>query len=362
MMNNKLKTDMKREFNVPSIKNFGMNTGTLLSGKNLNLIFKTIGRRFSATMMLLLAVIPVYSQAPAADTKVPAQFPQWAMDPVVYIVGFLFFMMCITIYVLYRVNISLIKTVAPKTFEKEKTVVVPVTSVKKVSLLRRLYLSMVDSVPVEHEKDVLLDHDYDGIKELDNNLPPWWKYGFYFTIAFGVFYLLYFHVSGIGKLQGDEYKEELAFAAQQKDARMKASKDLVNEENVTFLADAEEIAKGKETFIKLCKACHLEDGGGQVGPNLTDDYWIHGGGIKNIFKTITYGVPNKGMISWQSQLSPKQIQEVGSYIMTLKGTKPLVAKEPEGDIWKEENAMQPDSAKQAGSDSSGAATAAENKL
>ncbi len=348
---------MKRNLIIQSLNTFRMNMATLLSGKVVKPLIMDKSRRFFLMLLFLTAGIPAFAQSPAAETKVPAQFPQWAMDPVVYIVCFLFLMMVITIYILYRVNISLIKTMAPKVFEEKHAEVQRETVVKKDSLFRRLYLKMVDSVPVEHEKDVLLDHDYDGIKELDNNLPPWWKYGFYFTIAFAVFYLLYFHVSGIGKLQGEEYREELAIAAEQKEARMKANANFVNEENVVALTDADGISKGKETFVKLCVACHRADGGGQVGPNLTDDYWIHGGGIKNIFKTITYGVPNKGMISWQSQLSPKQIQQVGSYIMTLKGTNPAGAKEPQGDIWMEENAAKPDSAKKAGVDSASVVSA-----
>jgi cytochrome c oxidase cbb3-type subunit 3 len=93
--------------------------------------------------------------------------------------------------------------------------------------------------------------------------------------------------------------------------------------------------EGKATFEKLCSACHRADAGGQVGPNLTDEYWIHGGGIHNVFKTITYGVPDKGMLSWKSQLTPKQIQQVASYILSLKGSNPAGGKEPQGDKWVE---------------------------
>jgi cytochrome c oxidase cbb3-type subunit 3 len=204
---------------------------------------------------------------------------------------------------------------------------------------------MVDSVPVEKEKDVLLDHDYDGIKELDNNLPPWWKYGFYFTIVFAVVYMFYYHVSGAGNLQLAEYQNELDLAAQQKAERMKAQANYVTEDNVVALTAAGDISEGKQVFMKLCAACHRADGGGQVGPNLTDEFWLHGGGIKNVFKTITYGVPNKGMLSWQSQLSPKQIQQISSYILTLKGSNPPAPKEQQGDKWEEPNIAASDSGK-----------------
>jgi cytochrome c oxidase cbb3-type subunit 3 len=299
-------------------------------------------KRIVPVILSVITSLPVMAQDATVASNPGASFPKWAYDPALYIIGALCLILIITIYVLYKVNMTLLNVVSPKPeaeFKPASTIRVQ----KKDSFLRKVYLKMVDSVPVEKEKDVLLDHDYDGIKELDNNLPPWWKYGFYFTIAFAVVYLLYYHVSGVGKLQEAEYAEEVQIAAQEKAARLLASADNVNEETVIRLTDAEGIAKGKETFTKLCAACHLADAGGQVGPNLTDDYWLHGGGIKNVFKTITYGVPTKGMISWEAQLSPKQIQQVASYVLSLKGTNPAGGKEPQGDIWKEESTVKPDS-------------------
>jgi cytochrome c oxidase cbb3-type subunit 3 len=195
--------------------------------------------------------------------------------------------------------------------------------------------SMTRSVPVEQERDVMLDHDYDGIRELDNQLPPWWKYGFYLTIVFAVVYLFGYHLSGTGKLQLEEYDQQMAEAEALKMEMMQRNAEFVTAENVTLLSDAALIAEGKGLFEKNCAACHKSDGGGNVGPNLTDDFWIHGGGIGNVFRTVTEGVPAKGMISWKSQLSPRQIQEVSSYILTLHGTNPPGAKEPQGDLWKE---------------------------
>jgi cytochrome c oxidase cbb3-type subunit III len=286
-------------------------------------------------IVLILSSIPAFSQVTVTEVKHVAEFPAWAMDPLNYLILLIFSILALSVYVLYKVNLTLLEIVSPGSTELVK---LPSTVSKKntPSLFMKAYLKMVDSVPVDKEKDVLLDHDYDGIKELDNNLPPWWKYGFYFTIVFSFVYMLYYHASGSGKLQLDEYKAELAFAAQQKEERLKASADNVNEENVVILTDAEAIAHGKETFSKFCVACHKADGGGMVGPNLTDEYWIHGGGIKNVFKVITYGVPNKGMLSWQSQLSPKQIQQAASYILTLQGTNPQGGKEPQGEKWIDE--------------------------
>jgi cytochrome c oxidase cbb3-type subunit 3 len=111
---------------------------------------------------------------------------------------------------------------------------------------------------------------------------------------------------------------------------------MVNSETVIALTDADAISAGQGIYIQNCVACHGQKGEGSVGPNLTDEYWIHGGGIKNVFKTVQNGVPAKGMISWKSQLSPKQIQQVSSFILTFQGTKPDNGKAPQGDIWKEE--------------------------
>jgi cytochrome c oxidase cbb3-type subunit 3 len=190
------------------------------------------------------------------------------------------------------------------------------------------------AIPLEKEADMLLDHDYDGIKELDNALPPWWKYGFYITIAVAVFYTLKFEVWHSGMNPTQEYAAEMTAAKIQTDAYLAAAKDNVDENSVTDL-DSKGAAAGKEIFTKTCVACHLAEGQGSVGPNLTDDYWIHGGSIKEIFKTIKYGFPDKGMQSWQSTYSPVEMQQLASYIRTLKGTNPPNPKAPQGDLYKE---------------------------
>ncbi|CAN5667908.1 cbb3-type cytochrome c oxidase N-terminal domain-containing protein [soil metagenome] len=209
-------------------------------------------------------------------------------------------------------------------------------AVPKVTIWTKLMDSMTRSVPIAKEADVMLDHNYDGIRELDNQLPPWWKWGFVFTIVFAVIYLISYHVTGTGKLSLQEYSDELKQAQLDKEERMKDAANNITEENVVAFTDAHEIAEGKNIFEKSCLACHGNLGQGNVGPNLTDEFWLHGGGIKNVFKTITEGVPNKGMISWKTQLAPKQIQEVASFILTLKGTNPEGAKDPQGDKWAEE--------------------------
>ena len=193
---------------------------------------------------------------------------------------------------------------------------------------------MTRAVPLEKEADVLLDHDYDGIKELDNALPPWWKYGFYITIVIGVIYLYHFHISGNGKNPEQEYAVEMMAGAKQEEEYKAKTKDLVDENNVT-LSDASGIAAGKELFIQSCVACHAADGGGGIGPNLTDNYWIHGSSMNDIYKTIKVGYPEKGMQSWQSMFSPIQMKNIASFVHSLKGTKPANPKDPQGDLIQE---------------------------
>ena len=195
---------------------------------------------------------------------------------------------------------------------------------------------LTKAVPVEKEADIMLDHNYDGIKELDNNLPPWWVWGFYATIIFAFVYLAHYHLFRTGPLQTEEYNIAMQEAADQAKARELSMKDFVSAETITALNTPEALGAGKGIYDKNCVACHGAELGGSVGPNLTDDFWINGGGIRNIFKVITEGVPAKGMISWKSQLTPKQIQQVASFILTKHGSNPVGGKEPQGEKYVEE--------------------------
>ena len=210
--------------------------------------------------------------------------------------------------------------------------------IKSFGLLKKIKSHLVALTPLENEDEILLKDDYDGIKELDNRIPPWFNYLFYFTVLFGIYYLLDYHVFKTGKLQAEEYREEMTIAESRKAELMKTGA-LVNENTVTRLTDAASLNAGKDIFRTNCVPCHGPDGGGIIGPNFTDDYWIRGGGIKNIFSTIKYGVPAKGMISWQTQLNPKQMQDVASYIMTMHGTKPANPKAPEGTLYIDSTAI-----------------------
>lgn len=214
-------------------------------------------------------------------------------------------------------------------------------------------------------KDELLDHDYDGIKELDNDLPPWWLYLFYITIGWAVIYVLWFHILGIGMTSGDEYQKELnprytkemnpnykpsSFMASYHSPLYKPGGDETpytvamagprtafveerpeDEPEHTALTDATALATGAEIFKSKCVQCHGVGGAGGIGPNLTDDYWLHGAGINNVLKTVKFGVPAKGMIAWRTFLSQEDILKVASYVLTLKGTNPPNPKAPQGE-------------------------------
>ena len=195
-------------------------------------------------------------------------------------------------------------------------------------------------VAVHDEKQILIDgHDYDGIQELDNRMPPWLQFLFYTTIFIAVVYSAYYF-SGLGDLQIAELDKEIATAEAEKKAYMEKVGASMDENSVTALTDKSGVAAGMKIFQEKCTACHGTEGGGTVGPNLTDDYWLHGGGIHNLFKVIKYGVPEKGMISWEKQLSPTDIQKVASFVLSLTGTKPSNAKEPQGELLNDENVAQ----------------------
>jgi cytochrome c oxidase cbb3-type subunit 3 len=190
------------------------------------------------------------------------------------------------------------------------------------------------AAPLEKEADVLLDHDYDGIKELDNALPPWWKWGFYITIIIGVIYLFRFHVSKTGPTPEQEYNQEMTAAAAKLENFRKNNKASFDEKTVT-MADAAGIAAAKKIFTSICFACHGPNGeGNAVGPNLTDKYWLHGGSLGEIFKTITNGVPDKGMQPWGKTYSPTDIRNLASFVLSLQGTNPPNGKAPQGELYK----------------------------
>lgn len=193
--------------------------------------------------------------------------------------------------------------------------------------------SMTKSKEVEEEHEIILDHNYDGIRELDNKLPPWWIWGFYATIVFAVVYLIRFHIVG-DYTQAEEYLAEVTQAEKDVEAYLATVENIIDYETVVALEEASDLAAGEKIYTTNCVACHRADGGGGIGPNLTDKHWILGGGIKNVFKTISEGGrPGKGMVSWKSDLSAKEMQQAASYVLTLQENDPADGKAPEGDIW-----------------------------
>ncbi|WP_018477917.1 c-type cytochrome [Pontibacter roseus] len=195
---------------------------------------------------------------------------------------------------------------------------------------RMLFLLKGDTtVMTGKAKDVIhSNHDFDGIQEYDNDLPPWWKYMFYVSIVFAVGYMLHYHVFRTGALQEEEYEMEMQEAA------LIAAQNVEDPNAVTnfeVLTEAAALESGKAIYLQNCAACHGQAGEGTVGPNLTDEYWLHGGDVNEIFKTVKFGVPSKGMVPWQGKLTKDQMLEVSSYILSLQGSNPANGKEAQGE-------------------------------
>jgi cytochrome c oxidase cbb3-type subunit 3 len=199
-------------------------------------------------------------------------------------------------------------------------------------LIKRTRIVMTENKNPEYDEltndKFLEDHVYEGISELDNDLPTWYRFFFYVTILIAVAYLLRFHVYKTAPLQLEEYNNEFAVL----ELEDENSSDSVSIQ----LALAEEnkgpgLAEGKKIFARSCAVCHLSKGEGLVGPNLTDEYWTHGGSIDDLILVINEGVPEKGMVSWKNQLTQSNINNVAHYILSLQGTNPPNAKAPQGD-------------------------------
>ena len=193
--------------------------------------------------------------------------------------------------------------------------------------------------PIKEESEIDMGHSYDGIRELDNVLPPWFTWTFIATIVFGFAYLWRYHAAANpAPDQYQEYEQSVAQAKLKLDAYLAAKGDAVDETNVVMLG-ATDIASGAKIYQTNCVACHGDKGQGGVGPNLTDDYWKNGGSIGNVFKTIKLGVVEKGMQSWKDVFSATQIAQLSSYVKSLHGTNPPGGKAPEGDVYKETAAV-----------------------
>jgi len=192
----------------------------------------------------------------------------------------------------------------------------------------RFWKGLTNAAPIESEAEVMTDHEYDGIRELDNVLPPWWVWLFYLSIVFAVVYFGYYEIYITTDMSVDEYQAEMLIA------EVQAAAIGVNVNNVVIMEDESNLANGQKVFESNCASCHLNDGGGSIGPNLTDNYWKNGGSVQEVFTTIENGITGTAMVSWKALISPNDRQDVTSYILVnLVGSTPAAGKDPEGELY-----------------------------
>jgi cytochrome c oxidase cbb3-type subunit III len=274
----------------------------------------------SLILLLSVASIPSFAQDVAAETK--NSFSNWDVYLFITIILLLF----VVVLVLVR---SLFILMGIKRAEKEYKEGV-------TERVQTFFQRFNETVPIEEEDSLDLAHKYDGIRELDNKVPSWWTWTFAACILFSVVYLYQMFVTKSIPDQITELATANEIAAEEKLAYLKKGANNVDENTVVMLG-ADEIAEGATLFAKNCVACHGDKGqGNAVGPNLTDAYWIHKGGIKEIFYSIKYGWPEKGMKSWKEDFSPGQIAQISSYVKSLVGSNPPGAKEAQGDLYQDE--------------------------
>lgn len=290
-------------------------------------LIKTIG-----VLMLLLWGNTVFAQesTTAAPTfwSDPFNHP---MTPLYLISAFVFITIVLVLIVaLYMIRIINILTAQA---EKERATKLGIAYVPRPSWWNRFNKSMSAAVPVEQEQSIELDHNYDGIKELDNHLPPWWKWLFIATVVWSGIYIFVYHFSDSLPLQTEEYQTEFA-EAEEKASQAAASKpeSVIDENTLVYSSDEAILTNGRSVFTINCVACHKADGGGNaIGPNLTDAYWLHGGDLKSIFSTVKNGIVEKGMPAWGKAMSPKDVRDVTFYVMSLQGSNPPDAKAAQGE-------------------------------
>lgn len=271
---------------------------------------------------------------PAEKTFLNDPFSDPLLPYYVVIVLILVSVVLVSVVGIYLIRIFNMLTEQAK---KEKAIKSGAVYTPSPNWWQRFSQTMNASVPVEQETEMEMEHSYDGIKELDNHLPPWWKWLFYGTIAWAAIYVVVFHFSNSLPLSLEEYHTELAVAEEQaKQRKIDQPEALIDESNMTYTNDPVIIANGKNVFANNpCGSCHRNDGGGNsIGPNLTDDYWIHGGNLKDVYGTIKNGAVDKGMPAWGKNMSPQDVRDVAFYIMSLKGSNPPDAKSPQGELFK----------------------------
>jgi cytochrome c oxidase cbb3-type subunit 3 len=177
----------------------------------------------------------------------------------------------------------------------------------------------------------MANHEHDGITELDNVLPRWWLQILWGTVLFALGYWLYYQVFATGESPLTAYKREKMLAAQAEAERLKAQGELTPDRLVAMSKNVAIVSAGKATFVATCASCHAQNAGGQVGPNLTDEYWLHGGKPEQILATIRGGVLPKGMPAWGPQLGEEKVREVAAYVLSIRNTHVPGGKPPQGD-------------------------------
>ncbi|MDX1908792.1 MAG: cbb3-type cytochrome c oxidase N-terminal domain-containing protein [Bacteroidia bacterium] len=281
--------------------------------------------KWPALAALLLAGLPLAAQAPDTGTDAVT-----IRDLTMLLMFATIMIAIISLILAYMVFVLIRARAAEAAVAAGLAVAQPKPLIDWAAFKRRF---ITDAVPVAQEQDIDMGHDYDGIRELDNNLPPWWKYGFYFTIAWSAVYLWFFHIQTDWS-SDQQWRDEVAAAEVDKAEYLKKVGNKVDEASVVVLADASQLTAGKSVYTANCASCHGQAGEGMVGPNLTDAYWLHGGTVQDVFKVVKYGVVEKGMLAWQDRLSPLEMQQVTSYILTsLQGTNPPNAKAPQGELF-----------------------------
>jgi len=293
----------------------------LLSERGQELLNRA-SKNSGAAIIIALLILP--NQMQAAESGITAHMTNITF----FVIALVILIELFVILFLVR-NITSILGLDQKTeAEEEKSLA---TTSPMYASLGTLWAKLNAFKSKEKEKELLKDHEYDGIRELDNDLPPWWLYGFYLTIIFSVIYMWRYHVSETAPLQQEELEISIADAEEKMRAYRATAANLVDETTITVIEDYDFVEKGRLVYMSNCVACHGTMGEGGVGPNLTDEYWIHGGGIKDIFKIVKYGVVEKGMTPWKDLLSPTQMAQVANYVLTLEGTDPPNRKEPQGE-------------------------------
>jgi len=298
----------------------------LLSERGQELLSKA-SKKSGAAVIAILLILP--SQMQAAESGITAHMTNTTF----FVISLVLLIELFVIIFLVR-NITHILGLEQRTEAEESADSSLMTSMN--ASLATMWTKLNAFKSKEKEKELLKDHEYDGIRELDNDLPPWWLYGFYITILFSVVYMWRYHVSQTAPLQEEELEISIAKAEEKLRAYRASAASLVDESSVTVIEDYDFLEKGRLVYMSNCVACHGTMGEGGVGPNLTDEFWIHGGSIKDIFKVVKYGVVEKGMTPWKDLLSPTQIAQVSNYVLTLEGTNPPNAKEPQGEKYEKQ--------------------------